>query len=198
MNTKTTLTLTAALLATTAARAQQNLQQLEPQTTAVARQADPCAAPSATEVRTRQKIWVKFGRIIDQHAEQIGKGTHGTVDTGDVKGAAVDAASAASKPCMEKRAGNTNPAATLPPGPAKTAPATESKILLACPPDSSKVEGYPMYCLRPDNTLVSAIPIRAQANGAGALNANPVPNQSATPPTDTKPNPNAVTTTPTH
>jgi hypothetical protein len=105
----------------------------------------------------------------------------------------------------------------LAPPPAPAAPTTapdskpivsdDLKHLYVCPRNSSKVEDLPV-CQMPDHSFVPLMEIPVPAgslkggvvNGAGAGNANPAANNttSTTPLTDAKPNPNAVTNTPTH
>jgi hypothetical protein len=192
MNTKTTLTLAAALLATPAIKSQQNPQP-QPQNAAGTKQADPCAPASATETRAKNRIWGKVAAQIDAHAWQIGKGSHGMVDNNDVKGAAADAASSAAKPCVQKPVVNTNPHAITPPSTPESKPiiSADGKRVYVCSAGTQRVPEFPI-CKRSDGTYVpmTEIPLPAgvlnsESNGPDAASTKPVsttqPSQSATP-----------------
>jgi hypothetical protein len=193
---------TAVLLAGIAARAQQNSQ---PQiaNTSGTKQEDPCTPASATETRAKTRMWNKLAGQIDAHAWQIAKGSHGAIDNNDVKGAAIDAASSASKPCVAKQSTNTTPTATSPPAPeSKPVISEDGHHVYVCPGGSRRNPELPI-CELPDGHYLPMqelpIPPGLLTKGgttaeAGAINSK----QSATPLTDAKPNPNAVTSTPTH
>jgi hypothetical protein len=117
--------------------------------------------------------------------------------------------SAETKPCPAPPSlPSAKPVTTPAPSASESKPliSQDGKHLYICGLGTQQMPDLPI-CKRPDGSLapMTEIPIppgslikAGPANGASALNANPAPNQSATPLTDAKPNPNAVTSTPTH
>jgi hypothetical protein len=202
MATKSKAVLTAVLLAGIAARTQATSPQATISPTA------PAGAPTASAAPCIPPPPQKCGficreeqRLRIQAAIKSCQLTKGNVcDSPDIP-------TNSSKPCPVPVAPPPSPAPTTVPE-SKPIISDDGKHLYVCPRNSIKVSDLPV-CQTADHSFVPLIEIpvpagsllkSGAANGASAGNASPAANNttSSTPLTDAKPNPNAVTSTPTH
>jgi hypothetical protein len=198
MTTTTIITFGGLLIFSMTSQAQQNPQSQQ-QTTAVSRQADPCAPPSAIEVRAKQKVWGKIGGIIAQHAPQINRDTHGAIDGGDVMGAAVDAASTTSKPCVTKKPTSINPPVTPPPTTPEMKPviSEDGQHLFICPNGSTQRPELPI-CQLPDGRYIPMQELPVPPGSLKPRTVTPPISMPLTPKEIQKVEGNEATSTPTH
>jgi hypothetical protein len=162
MNTKTTLTLAAALLVPSL-KAQQNPQ---PQPQAPQMKEAPCP-PSLP----KPPKGIRF-HLPKTMQDEINKKFAGITKTTGVEltpPSPAELAKQAQKPCPLPTT-----APVTAPAPAAVTPTNDNKTMLVCPPNTTKLEGY-SYCMKPDHTLVDAIQIPAPSL------SNPAPIRAAAP-----------------
>jgi hypothetical protein len=112
-----------------------------------------------------------FGRVLTKIAPTIARTTHGDVQSSDIAQAAAEseAQKARAKQEHAKYCAALKEAAkkASPPPPA-------TKVIEACPPNTSRAAGTP-YCLKSDNTLVDVLHITVPINPPASVPASLTP-----------------------
>ena len=172
------------LAISTISLAQQNPQrQPQPSQAAIAGCEDiakPAPPPTPAQNEAGRVSNRLLGKALSKLAPTIVRSTHGDVQASDIAQAAAESEAQKAREKQE----HAKYCAALKEAAKKAAAQPTTKVIEACPPNTTKAAGTP-YCLKPDNTLVDVLHITVPINPPAPPNTTltPAPPASAVPAT---------------